>query len=125
MKNELSFIGRLIFDLRAARNLDLVPESKFLLLASEYPRISTALLKVREKRDPGWAYQLDFHVAEVGRLLQKLRIDRVYHVLLQGYDCKQDELRGTYQMLEDILLQLTEWIDQLIHGKSVDIKEFI
>jgi hypothetical protein len=113
----------LIFDLRAAKNLDLVPESKFLLLASEYQRISLVLARARERRDHGWAYLLDFHLAESNRLLQKLRIDRVYHVLLQGYDCKQEELRGAYQMLEDTLTELAERIDQLMYAKNIDLKE--
>ncbi|NRF37589.1 hypothetical protein [Pedobacter foliorum] len=113
MKNELSLLGQLIFDLSKVNNLDSVPESNFLLIGSEYPRISSALTNLREKRRLGWVYQLDFHAAETGRLLQKLRIDRVYHELLQVYDCRLDELRRTYDMLEEVLSELAEGIELL------------
>lgn len=88
----------------------MLEENRFKCLDVEYSRIRTALYKIWLKRESGWGYELDFHAAEARRLLMKLRIDRVYHQVMQGYNCRLEELLRTYELLEDLLIELAGFL---------------
>jgi len=124
MENHFSRLGQLIFDLSNGQEFDLSDESNFTFLDEEYRRITIALRVVWQEQEMGWPYLLEFHAAEGERLLQKLRIDRIYHELIEVYDQKHQRLKRAYNMLFHILTELIKRINILRYEKNINIDMF-
>jgi hypothetical protein len=124
MINEFTRLGQLIFDLNSGKVFDLSDEDNFTFLDEEYRRILLAMGAAWDRKEMGWNYYLEFHMAEGERLLQKLRVTKDNHDLLTADQFEQERVIRAYKMLFHLFTELIKRIDMLLYGKGINLSDF-